>query len=195
MGACFSVSGLQKAAQDFVHKPGYKRIRFIAAAMAVAGVAALLATASLMAGMYAAMAVSLGLFGQYKWGAGDSFALGFKNYDYITGKFWEQGFGKSYAARYPVIELAQAAVYCGAAFAASAGGHLAAFILVPALCVTAVTKFSESYGAYRAVCRGETAVCACVGGGDDAPPIGPVTVLENVAMTVMAVLMLLFEIV
>lgn len=194
--ACFSPKSLLQATRDFMSEPGYQKLRIIFASAVVAGVAAAALTSSPMVGMYVSMAASLALFGTFKHLGGEAFVAGFPKYDFIASALSNkavgpvQDAGQAYARSYPYLEQAQALVYTGAAFMAAAGGHYAPEVVVPALILTAATKVSETIGAFKAVQRGEAASCPCVGGGSDAPPIGPVTILENVAMASMPIAML-----
>jgi len=95
------------------------------------------------------------------------FARGFAGYDIVAERF------PPYGLAYPFIELALGLLYLSGAFSFFTNA------------VTLVLMLTGSLGVIRALRRGETVRCVCVGAGFNLP-VGRVTLAENLIMAAMA---------
>lgn len=99
------------------------------------------------------------------------FAVGFRRYDPIAKAL------PAYALGYPFIEAAIGLAFIVGAF------------MTAASLVTVLLFGASAFGIWRSLSKGENLSCACVG-SKFGIPLGRVSLAENLAMTIMAALML-----
>lgn len=112
------------------------------------------------------------VFGGMKVLAWSDFADGFAGYDPLAKKF------RVYALAYPAIELVLAVLFLTSEYL-----NIASIVTVIILSITTL-------GIWKAIKRGETLQCVCLGSLLSLP-LGWVTIGENVLMIAMAVLMMI----
>lgn len=123
-------------------------------------------------GMHYFMAVFLAGFSFFKLLDLPGFADSYAAYDILAGRF------KPYGYIYPFLELGLAALY--------------ATLMIPTITYIATIALMAvgSIGVIRAVARGKDIHCGCMGTMLDLP-MGPVTIVEDVGMGLMALVMLI----
>lgn len=127
---------------------------------------------SWMHGMHMGMGTLLLFFAALKLFDIRGFQRGFIQYDLVTKAVPVYGF------IYPFLELALALLY------------LSQIALAPTYIATIVIMLVGGAGIIRAIIRGKTPNCACMGAVLDVP-LGAVSIVENFGMATMAAAMLL----